>query len=101
MNEARLSWAVHVAATSRGLFTFRLLDSRRVRGGWPDYVIIGRRMIFRELKADEGRLSRDQSRVGELIREAGGDWAVWRPADYNSGLIARELDEIALEGIFA
>jgi hypothetical protein len=77
------------------LWAFRLQDSRRVLPGWPDFVIIGTRIIFRELKTDQGRLSKEQAAVGALINDAGGDWAVWREADLHSGVIARELDDIS------
>jgi hypothetical protein len=64
--------------------------------GWPDRVIVGPRgILFRELKTMSDVLSVDQVRVGERITAAGGDWAVWTPADATCGLIGRTLHELA------
>ena len=60
--------------------------------GWPDSVIIGTKVIFRELKAEHGQLSPDQRAIGgKLKAAAGADWAVWRPRDWLSGDIETEL----------
>lgn len=63
--------------------------------GFPDLVIIRHGLLFRELKADDAIVPRKQSAVGRLIRAAGSDWAIWRPADWESGRIQRELRELA------
>lgn len=62
--------------------------------GWPDLVIIGVRTLYRELKSRSGVLEPHQSRCGRIITRAGGDWAVWRPADWASGTIERQLQAI-------
>lgn len=59
--------------------------------GWPDSVIIGTRVIYRELKAEHGQLSPDQRAIGGKLKAAGADWAVWRPRDWLSGGIETEL----------
>lgn len=61
------------------------------RRGWPDWVILGRSTLFRELKSQYGTLTADQRYVGRLLTAAGQDWRVWRPADLLDGTIAREL----------
>lgn len=71
-------------------------DARRqTLNGWPDLVIFGgTRILYRELKSEEGELSPDQRRIGSQLTKSGGDWAVWRPADLYSGAIERKLAEI-------
>jgi hypothetical protein len=63
--------------------------------GWPDWVIIGRKILYRELKTEHGSLTPEQRAVGSRITRAGGNWAVWRPRDLLHGTIARQLTEIA------
>lgn len=67
--------------------------------GWPDLTLVrarDRRLVFAELKADDGVLSPDQEHVLESLRSlAGGfggagarvDVVVWRPRDLDSGAI--------------
>ena len=59
--------------------------------GYPDLLIIrpGEGVLWRELKRENGRLTPDQRRWGELLRGAGQDWDVWRPSD--EARIRREL----------
>jgi len=60
--------------------------------GWPDLEIIGARgILYRELKTMAGQLSVDQRRVGSKINLAGGNWSTWRPADWATGVIQRQL----------
>ena len=73
---------------------FHSLNSRGMRPGWPDLVIIGTRVIYRELKTEVGVLSAEQRRVGSRLTQAGTDWAVWRPRDLRSGLIERQLRQL-------
>lgn len=62
--------------------------------GWPDLIIVGRRLIVRELKQD-GKYPTPEQRVWIAALEAAGvDIAVWRPADLHSGRIKRELDGV-------
>ena len=60
--------------------------------GWPDLVFIrrrDRRLMFRELKTDKGRVTDRQAAVLELLAACGLDAGVWRPADMER--IGREL----------
>jgi hypothetical protein len=70
---------------------FHALSSRGMTAGWPDSVIIGQRILFRELKSEYGRLSPEQRIVGDQLKAAGADWATWRPSHWLSGAIEREL----------
>lgn len=64
--------------------------------GWPDWAIIGPGgMLFRELKSQHGTLSPAQRGVGARLILAGQNWAVWRPCDLLSGVIERQLRDIA------
>jgi hypothetical protein len=52
--------------------------------GWPDLVLIHPargRILYRELKAERGRLDPRQTTWGEWLTAAGCDWTVWRPSD--------------------
>jgi len=63
--------------------------------GWPDWVIVGNGILYRELKTETGTLTPEQRAVGSRITRAGGNWAVWRPRDLLNGTIARQLAHIA------
>ncbi len=74
---------------------FHVPDARRMTPGLPDWIIIGRRVLWRELKSAYGPVSREQRHVGYVLQAAGEDWAVWRPVDLHSGRIERELEGLA------
>lgn len=63
--------------------------------GFPDLVLVGGWVKYRELKTDRGDLTREQRMWGDVLLAAGADWAVWRPRDLRSGLIAAELQALA------
>lgn len=95
MTERELESAVKALLDGLGLFGFHVYDSRRSQPGWPDWTIIGSRVLFRELKSQYGRLTSEQRTVGYLLQAAGESWDVWRPTDLLSGRIAEELTAIA------
>ena len=78
-----------------GLWGYHPLNSIGSRRGWPDWTIIGKRIIYRELKSERGTLRPDQALVRDKILAAGGDWALWYPTDLMDGTIARELAALA------
>ena len=78
-----------------GLWGYHPRRSEKSEKGWPDWVIIGSRILHRELKTERGKVTDEQQQVGIRIASAGGDWAVWRPSDLLSGRIARELTAIS------
>lgn len=80
-----------------GLRWYHTHDSRRSPSGFPDLVIVGRRVIYRELKRESGKPSPAQEEWLGVLAEAGEDVGVWRPSDLLSGRIAREL--VAISGI--
>ena len=78
-----------------GLWGHHQQNSIGSRRGWPDWVIFGTGVLFRELKSERGTLKPDQAMVRDKILAAGGDWALWRPSDLLSGRIAAELTAIS------
>jgi hypothetical protein len=59
--------------------------------GFPDLMICGNRIIYRENKSWTGTLSAEQEEWGRRILSAGGDWAVWTPEHWFNGRIHAEL----------
>lgn len=91
MSEAQLQETVRVMCSQFGLFHFHVLDSKGCEPGWPDSVIIGRRVIYRELKSEYGQLTSEQTAVGYKLKAAGQSWKVWRPSDLLNGTIGAEM----------
>lgn len=49
--------------------------------GFPDLVIAGRgRLMFRELKREDGKLSKFQEEWRDFLIDAGCDWKLWKPS---------------------
>jgi hypothetical protein len=84
-----------------GLLRYHTHDSRRSPRGYPDLTLCGLGGVaFRELKAQQGKVSREQQVWLDALAAAGADVDVWRPADLLSGRVARELAAIAgLRGV--
>ena len=52
--------------------------------GWPDLTLVrGERIIFAELKRDNGKLTPDQERVLNVLGGTGAEVRVWFPADFD------------------
>ncbi len=80
MTERELLDAVRDACRWSALLCYHTFDSRRSERGFPDLVVVGPHgVIFRELKADRGRLTPEQVRWLDMLTEAGADADVWRP----------------------
>lgn len=97
MTEAELLASVRDACAWFGLRCYHTHDSRRSEAGFPDLVIVGRRVIFAELKA-HSRVSRAQLEWLDALRDAGARVYLWRPENWPDQ-ITRELRAIALRGI--
>lgn len=106
--EAQLQSAVIALAQALG---WRVAHFRtaRTRHGWrtpvaadgngfPDLVLVRERVIFAELKGAAGRLSAAQEDWGRALDGARAAWCVWRPTDWESGEIARQLGNPAGRG---
>ncbi|WP_300613239.1 hypothetical protein [Trebonia sp.] len=95
MSEAALQDHVRALCDGLGLAVQHVHDPRRSwLPGWPDLTVIGSRVIYRELKSEQGTVSAEQRDVGQRLTDAGQDWAVWRPAQLLSGEIGRQLASI-------
>lgn len=96
MTEKELSNEIGGLVASLGLLGFSSPDSRRTQRGWPDWAIAGPGgIIFRELKSEEGVLTHEQNLIGRMMVKAGCNWDIWRPSDWLSGIVKRELLAIA------
>jgi hypothetical protein len=51
--------------------------------GWPDLTLVRERVVYAELKADDGRMSPEQVEVRERLRDADAEWYCWRPRDWS------------------
>lgn len=91
MTEEELQRLVAELCMRLGLHHYHTADSRRSEPGFPDSVIVGTGILFRELKERDGALTPAQRRWGSRIERAGGNWAVWRPADWTSMVILAQL----------
>lgn len=70
-------------------------DSRKSKPGFPDLVIAGPGgVLFRELKKQSGRVTKDQREWLSTLTTAGADAAVWRPIDWESNRIYQELSAL-------
>lgn len=64
--------------------------------GFPDWVFAGAGgIMYRECKTQTGTLRPDQSLWRDILLSQGADWALWRPDDYASGRVNREICKIA------
>ena len=51
--------------------------------GFPDYLAVReKRLIFAELKSDEGKATEEQAAWLDVLEMAGGETYLWRPSDW-------------------
>jgi hypothetical protein len=94
MTERELQDSVTALCRLLGLPVYHTRDSRKSAKGWPDLAICGTRLIFRELKDATRKVTPEQEAWGRWLTAAGQHWDVWRPADWHSGQVRRELEAI-------
>jgi hypothetical protein len=96
VTEAELMARIRDLATELHLALFwpGPVQTRCWGAGYPDLTIVGMRVLFREVKGDNGIAFPRQTAWGYALRGAGQDWSLWCPADWESGRIERELKEI-------
>ena len=78
-----------------GLMAYHTRTSVGSAKGFPDWTIVGIRVMFRELKTQRGKLTSAQRDWLEALHTAGADADVWRPEDLLNGRIAHELAALA------
>jgi hypothetical protein len=92
MSEASLQEIVLKLARITGWLCYHTHDSRRSEPGFPDLVMVrGRRILFVELKTARGKLTAEQDKWIQALREAGNEALVWRPCNWTDGTIERNL----------
>jgi hypothetical protein len=96
MSEGELEEQIRDACKKLGIIRFHVRVSRGTTAGLPDDILIGPGgILWRECKSQKGRLSPEQRAAGIALRAAGQDWDLWKPADWFSGRIMRELAALA------
>jgi len=98
MAEDELQANIMDACKVLGLLAYHTHDARRSPAGFPDLCIVGRRLIFRELKTQRGKLTPDQSVWLHGLRRAGVDADVWRPEQWCDGSVMRQLQAMRIRG---
>jgi hypothetical protein len=97
MTEAHLEREVRRLAKRHGVHGMHILDSRRAIGaaGMPDWMFIGRDVLWRELKRAYEGLEGEQAAWRWRLLAAGANYGIWRPLDLETGRIDQELQAIA------
>ena len=57
-------------------------------------MLVRDRVIYAEIKLERGRLSAEQDAWLEVLREAGQEVYVWKPADWTNGAIEDVLRDV-------
>ena len=86
MTEADHLEQVKAVALTCGWRVYHTFDSRRSAAGFPDLVLVRPpRVIFAELKRENGRLTIPQKLWGDDLEQCSGvDYYLWRPSDWDS-----------------
>ena len=95
MTEAELLESVRELCGVYRLLCYHTQDSRRSEAGFPDLVIVGKRILYRELKSQVGIVAIAQVKWILQLQQAGADAAVWRPEHWPD-VIGAELKSIRL-----
>lgn len=99
MTEAELQAQILDLCKHMGLLVYHTYDSRRSQPGFPDLVIVGKHgVLYRELKTDRGRVSKEQDQWLVALHATGADAKVWRPRDWPTR-VHRELQELGSLGL--
>lgn len=78
-----------------GLRRYHTHNSINSPEGFPDDVIVGDSILYRELKRYGKNPSAKQQEWLDALAAGGADVAVWRPEDWFSGRIEAELRAIS------
>lgn len=83
-SEVSFQDAIIAAARYLGWKVYHTHDSRRSPAGFPDLVLVKDKVLYREVKTEKGRLTREQADWILALRAAGADAGVWRPSDWDA-----------------
>jgi hypothetical protein len=94
-SEAAFQKNVVQLARARGWIVAHFRASLNQRGQWqtavsgdgagyPDLTLVRERVLFVELKAEDGRMRPEQRVWLRALANAGQDVFVWRPSDWNA-----------------
>jgi hypothetical protein len=96
MSEAELEEQIRDACTKLGVLRFHVRISKGTTAGLPDDILIGPRgILWRECKNQTYDPTPAQVKTGQALTAIGQDFAIWRPEDWFSGRVARELAGIS------
>ncbi len=81
-------------AVAKGALHYHTHNSERSEGGFPDSVIVGNYVMFRELKSDSdsATVSPKQRKWIEKLESVGADVGVWWPIDWETNKAQAEID---------
>ena len=84
VSEKQFQESVRQVATKTGWLYYHTFDSRKCPAGFPDCVLVrGQRVIFAELKAQDGTVSLEQKLWLEALAKIhGNEVYIWRPDDF-------------------
>lgn len=94
MSERQLQDQIIELAKRMGFISYHTHDSRRSAPGFPDLVLVHpkqRRVVWRELKSETGTPTPEQKVWISTLLLVGEDVDIWRPRDWVSGRIEKEL----------
>src|ERR1035441_3225792 len=102
MSEAELLGNIPLGTRKRpgmceryGLTWYHTYNSEKSPSGFPDLVIAGRWVVYRELKRQTEKPTKTQREWIAALEAAGADVGVWRPSDWLSGRVQSELAALA------
>lgn len=90
-----LNEEVRALARQFGLLAYHTHDSRRSAAGFPDWVLVGTRVLFRELKREGEKPTPAQQAFLDRLAAAGADVGVWRPIDLLTHRIHLEMAAVS------
>ena len=94
MSETQLQDQIIELSKRMGWMSYHTNDSRRSAPGFPDLVLLHpkqRRILWRELKSETGTPTPEQKAWISSLLLVGEDVDIWRPRDWASGRIEKEL----------
>jgi hypothetical protein len=94
MTHAQLVIAIRLLCKDLGLWCW-IADGVRSTAGCTDLIVLGRGLMFIEVKSDDGRRTKPQVDCAASVAVGGYMYRLYRPADYDSGIIKHELEDLA------